>query len=170
MRGLLIFFIFLITASSVFALEITSSAFENGSYIPQKYTCGSLNISPPFSWNNVPSGTKSFVIIGDDHDASFGSWVHWVVFNIPADKREFQEAVSCENVLLKGIIQGTNDFGKVGYGGPCPPAGKPHRYFFSLYALDAILSLKEEARKKDVVEAMKGHIIAETKVFGLYKR
>jgi hypothetical protein len=170
MRGIIIFFIFMAIISEGFCLEIKSSAFENGGYIPEKYTCDSVDISPPLSWSDVPPNTKSFVLICDDPDAPYGVWVHWVIFNIPADQSELKEGISKKGVLEKGIIQGINDFGNIGYGGPCPPPGKSHRYFFKLYALDTTLDLEEGATKKSVVEQMKGHIIAETKIVGLYQR
>lgn len=155
---------------NVFAMEIKSDAFKEGEYISAKYTCDSINISPSLSWDKVPQGTKSFVIICDDPDAPVGTWVHWVIFNIPQNKRELKEGIPLKGVFSDGITQGVNDFGKLGYGGPCPPKGSPHRYFFKLYALDTILDLKEGAAKKEVEKAMKGHIIAETKIVGLYRR
>lgn len=151
------------------ALEITSNSFPKEGYIPAKYTCDSLNISPSFYWEGAPHNTKSFVLIGDDPDAPFKTWVHWIVFNIPLEITSLEENFSQAESLPAGIIQGMNDFGKNGYGGPCPPAGKAHRYFFKLYALDTELSLNEEANKKDVLREMQGHILAETKIVGLYE-
>jgi len=147
-----------------------SSAFENGGFIPSKYTCEDEDISPPLSWSDVPKGTKSFALICDDPDAPFGVWVHWVIFNIPADKRKLEENILKKGLLPERIIQGLNDFGKVGWGGPCPPPGKPHRYIFKLYALDTILSIEEGATKEELIEAMKSHILTETKLIGIYQR
>lgn len=155
---------------NAFALEIKSSVFENKGYIPERYTCTTQNISPSLLWEGAPSNTKSFVLICDDPDAPYKTWVHWVVFNIPGDMSSIKEDIAKEQMGSLGILQGANDFGEAKYGGPCPPQGKPHRYFFRLYALDKLLSLKEGAAKKDVVEAMQGHIIAETKMFGFYQR
>jgi len=155
---------------NVFALDIKSDAFANKGYIPDRYTCDAKNFSPALSWSDVPANAKSFVIVCDDLDAPFGTWVHWVVFNIPADMSGLKENISDQELFSSGIVRGENDFKKLGYGGPCPPKGKPHRYFFKLYALDATLSLEEGATKKDIINSMKGHILAEAKIVGLYQR
>jgi len=166
-----IFFIMTVFISaSAFALEIKSSVFENKGYIPERYTCGAQDISPSLSWEGAPSKAKSFVLICDDPDAPYKTWVHWVVFNIPGSESSIKENIAKEEMSSLGIVQGANDFGEAKYNGPCPPQGKPHRYFFRLYALDKVLSLKEGAAKKEVVEAMQGHIVAETKMFGFYQR
>lgn len=171
MKILLVSLIFILSIMiNVFALEIKSDAFKDGEYIPSKYTCDSIDVSPPLSWINVPEGVKSLAIICNDPDAPMGTWVHWVIFNIPANTHELKENTPPKGVFLEGILQGINDFRKPEYGGPCPPAGKPHRYFFKLYALDTILNLKEGATKKEVENAMKGHIITEAKIMGLYRR
>jgi hypothetical protein len=170
MRIFILTFIFIFILYPAFCLEIKSNAFENGDFIPSKYTCEGQDISPPLFWSDVPKGTKSFAIICDDPDAPFGVWVHWVIFNIPQDKRELEEGFPKKGLLPGKIIQGRNDFGKIGWGGPCPPSGKPHRYVFKLYALDTILSLEEGATKEELIEAMKGHILAETKLIGIYQR
>jgi len=170
MRIFLLAFIFIFIFYPGFCLEMKSSAFENGGFIPSKYTCEDEDISPPLSWSDVPKGTKSFALICDDPDAPFGVWVHWVIFNIPADKRKLEENILKKGLLPERIIQGLNDFGKVGWGGPCPPPGKPHRYIFKLYALDTILSIEEGATKEELIEAMKSHILTETKLIGIYQR
>lgn len=170
MRIFLLTFIFIFIFYPGFCLEMKSSAFENGGFIPSKYTCEDEDISPPLSWSDVPKGTKSFALICDDPDAPFGVWVHWVIFNIPADKRKLEENILKKGLLPERIIQGLNDFGKVGWGGPCPPPGKPHRYIFKLYALDTILSIEEGATKEELIEAMKSHILTETKLIGIYQR
>ncbi|UCD16127.1 MAG: YbhB/YbcL family Raf kinase inhibitor-like protein [Candidatus Omnitrophota bacterium] len=153
-------------------MEIGSTAFENGGYIPAKYTCDSSDVSPSLFWKDMPSGTKSFALICDDPDAPYKAWVHWVVLNIPGQNEGLQEDIEKEKILADGTVQGTNDFGKVGYNGPCPPAGKPHRYFFKLYALNTVLTFTPDAdiTKETVIEAMQGHILAEAKVIGLYER
>ncbi len=149
--------------------KIFSSAFKEGELIPIKYTCDGLNISPPLNWTEPPKGTKSFALINDDPDAPIGEWVHWILFNIPADTRELKDDSSSKHNLPKGTIEGMNDFRKNNYGGPCPPSGT-HRYFFKLYALDLFFPFKEGASKKQLLEAMKGHILAEATLIGKYKR
>ncbi|MCP4652211.1 MAG: YbhB/YbcL family Raf kinase inhibitor-like protein [Candidatus Omnitrophica bacterium] len=170
MRIISFLLIFVFCAMNVFALEIRSSAFENGGYLPAKYTCDSVNVSPSFFWSDIPSKTKSFVLICDDPDAPYGNWTHWVVFNISADTVQLPEGIAKDTTLPLMAKQGMNDFGEVGYGGACPPAGNVHRYFFKLYALNTTLDLDDDANKDDVVEAMKGYIIAEAKIKGLYRR
>lgn len=149
--------------------KIYSPAFKEGELIPSKYTCDGVNISPPLDWANPPKGTETFALINDDPDAPIGDWVHWVVFNIPAEVTQLPEASSSKHLLPKGTIEGMNDFRKDNYGGPCPPSGT-HRYFFKLYALDVLLQLKETATKKQLLDAMKGHILAEAILIGRYKR
>ncbi len=151
-------------------IQLTSSAFTEGAPIPLKYTCDGEDRSPPLRWSGVPPGTKSIALICDDPDAPVGTWVHWVLYNIPAATLELPEGVATGEVVLGGARQGINDFKRIGYGGPCPPRGNPHRYFFKLYALDAELSLKPKATKKDLVSAMQGHLLAEGQLVGTYKR
>lgn len=152
------------------AMEIKSSAFKAQERIPTKYTCDGADISPPLSWTDVPEKTQSFALISDDPDAPMGTWVHWVIYDLPADTRELHEGIAKKETLENGAKQGITDFRKVGYGGPCPPPGPAHRYFFKLYALDTKLGLPPRATKKDVEKAMKGHILAQTELIGLYKR
>ncbi len=147
------------------AFKVESPAFSNGEKIPQKYTCEGKDISPELRWEGAPPGVKSFVLIVDDPDAPRGTFTHWVLFDIPA----------AESGLIEGSKQGKpgrNDFGKLGYGGPCPPKGHGvHRYFFKLYALDIpSLGLKEGVSKAEVEAAMKGHILAQTETMGRYER
>ncbi len=150
-------------------IKIESSAFKEGALIPSKYTCDGSNVSPPLKWSEPPSGTKSIVLISDDPDAPAGTWVHWVVYNIPPVVREFPENVPSLKTLENGAVQGTNDFGRIGYGGPCPPSGT-HRYYFKLYALDIVLKLGPGAKKKQIIDAIKGHVLAEGQLMGRYKR
>jgi Raf kinase inhibitor-like YbhB/YbcL family protein len=151
-------------------LELTSSAFTNSGTIPRQHTCDGGDRSPALSWNDSPQGTRSFALIMDDPDAPMGTFVHWVVYNLPASARQLPEGVPSDEALSGGGLQGVNDFPRTGYGGPCPPPGRPHRYFFKLYALETTLSLKAGAPKKDVEELMKGHILAEGTLMGRYGR
>jgi len=150
-------------------IKIKSSAFENEDMIPSKYTCDGNDISPPLQWDAIPDGTKSIALISDDPDAPMGTWVHWVLFNLPADTTELTENIPPDENLPGGTGQGTNDFRRIGYGGPCPPGGT-HRYFFKIYALDAELDLPAGARKKDLLKAMEGHIVGQGQLIGKYKR
>jgi len=152
------------------AFEITSGAFSEGAVVPSRFTCDGKNISPALSWVGVPAGTKSFALICDDPDAPMGTWVHWVIFNISPKKAGLPEGVPAVRELSDGTRQGINSFRRVGYGGPCPPTGPAHRYFFKLYALDAKLDLPAGSTKKHVLDAMKGHILGETKLTGQYRR
>jgi Raf kinase inhibitor-like YbhB/YbcL family protein len=152
------------------SLQISSSAFSAGETIPKKFTCDGPDASPALRWNEPPAKTQSFALIMDDPDAPVGTWVHWVLFDLPADTRELGEGVAKQEQLANGARQGRNDFGKIGYGGPCPPPGKPHRYFFKLYALDAKLNLKAGVTKADVERAMMGHVLAQAEVMGKYGR
>lgn len=152
------------------AMTLTSPAFQEGSEIPKKYTCDGAAVSPPLRWKDSPSETKSFALISDDPDAPVGTWVHWVLYDLPAEATELKEEVPTSDTLDNGARQGSNDFGKVGYGGPCPPRGPAHRYFFKLYALDSKMNLKPRATKQQLLNAMKGHILAEAQVMGRYKR
>jgi Raf kinase inhibitor-like YbhB/YbcL family protein len=145
-------------------LKITSPAFGHNGYIPAKYTCDGADMSPPLSIENIPTDAKTLALIVDDPDAPAGVWVHWVVWNIPVTARELKE-----NLVPKSASQGMTDFRRVKYGGPCPPSGT-HRYFFKLYALDAALVLSANANKAAVENAMKGHILAQTELIGLYNR
>lgn len=145
-------------------LAITSPAFSHNGMIPKRYTCDGADVSPPLAIGNVPEGTKSLALIVDDPDAPAGTWVHWVVWNIEPGTREIPE-----HSVPPGALQGTNDFGKQKYGGPCPPSGT-HRYFFKLYALNAPLALAGGARKAKVEEAMGGHLLGKAELIGLYRR
>jgi hypothetical protein len=151
-------------------LELTTTAFRPGSTIPTQFTCSGINISPSLSWSQPPPRTQSFVLIVDDPDAPAGTWVHWVVFNLPASARHLPERVPPGDAVAGGGKQGVNDFPLNGYGGPCPPPGKPHRYFFRLYALDTILDLRSPVHRKDVDSAMKGHVLAQAELMGTFGR
>jgi Raf kinase inhibitor-like YbhB/YbcL family protein len=156
--------------STPMTIQIRSTAFSDGQPIPQKYTCDGEDVSPSLSWDSAPNGTKSFSLICDDPDAPSGTWVHWVIYDLSSTTRELPEAISANEEVLNGAKQGRNDFSRIGYGGPCPPKGNPHRYYFKLYALDSVLNLKAGATKADLENAMKGHVVGEGKVIGTYKR
>ena len=152
------------------ALTVSSSAFKEGDRIPAKYTCQGQDVSPPLAWGEPPAGTQSFALIVDDPDAPGGVFTHWVLFNIPPDSRNLPEAVPTQAELASGALQGKTDFGKIGYGGPCPPPGRPHRYQFTLYALDQPLGLEGGTSKKQLLSAMEGHILAQGQLTGTYQR
>jgi len=152
------------------ALELVSSAFTDGEMIPQTYTGDGQDISPPLNWTSPSENTKSFCLVADDPDAPRGTWVHWVIYNIPPSVNGLPEGVEPNEVIFDGIRQGVNDFGNIGYGGPAPPAGKAHRYFFKLYALDSVIDLKPGATKADLMRAIQGRVIEEAILMGKYKR
>jgi Raf kinase inhibitor-like YbhB/YbcL family protein len=153
--------------------QLTSDSFQAGGEIPPAYTCQGQSISPELHWTGVPEKTKSFALICDDPDAPGRIWVHWVIYNIPIEKEVFKttfkllEAFPKQEITEKGIRQGTNDFGRIGYDGPCPPSGT-HRYYFKLYALDSLLNLKPGSNKLQLLGAMKGHILAMTQLMGTF--
>ena len=150
-------------------IQIKSSAFEDGGMIPRSYTCDEKDVSPDLAWTGVPEGTKTLVLICDDPDAPVGTWVHWVLFNIPPEETGLPAEIAPEAEMANGARHGTNDFRRLGYGGPCPPGGT-HRYFFKLYALDIALDLDSGATKAQVEDAMQGHILAEGQLMGRYAR
>lgn len=152
------------------SFTLSSSAFPNGGDIPRKYTCEGADVSPELSWTAPPSDTHGLVLIADDPDAPVGTWTHWVLYDLPAATTALPENVAKMDDLPSGGRQGRNDFKKIGYGGPCPPPGKPHRYFFKLYALDGKLNLKPGASKQEVENAMQGHILAQAELMGKYHR
>jgi len=154
----------------VMNIQIISTAFSDGQPIPAKYSCEGSDVSPPLKWTNAPANTKSFALIADDPDAPVGTWVHWVLYDLPPNTTGLPEDVAKTQVISGGAKQGLNSWPRLGYGGPCPPPGKPHRYFFKLYALDTMLNLKPGATKKDVEAAMKGHVLAEGQLMGTYRR
>ncbi len=151
-------------------MQLSSTAFKEGAAIPAKHTCDAKDVSPPLKWTGVPAGTKSLALIVDDPDAPVGTWVHWVLYDLPATTTELAEDVPKSQTVAGGAKQGVNDFRRLGYGGPCPPPGKPHRYFFKLYALDAVLDLKPGLTKKDIERAMEKHILAQAQLMGTYQR
>ena len=151
------------------SFQITSAAFAEGAAIPRRFTGQGDDISPPLAWDHAPAGTRSFALVCDDPDAPAGTWIHWVVYDIPADTTSLPEAVAAERKLASGAVQGTNSWGRLGYGGPMPPSGT-HRYFFKIYALDTELDLEPGQTRKTLLEAMKGHVLAEAQLMGRYTR
>lgn len=152
------------------AMNISSSAFDSGGIIPKQYTCSGPDISPALKWGGTPAGTKSICLIMDDPDAPVGTWVHWVLYNLPPDTASLAENVAKAETLPNGALQGTNDFKRVGYGGPCPPPGTPHRYFFKIYALGTKVNLPARATKQQLEAAMKGHILDKAELVGKFGR
>jgi hypothetical protein len=150
--------------------ELTSSAFAHGETIPVTYTCSDADMSPPLSWSDAPEGTRTFALICEDPDASKGMWSHWVLYNIPANRNSLPANVVPGKKLHWGGDQGENDSGNARYNGPCPPPGKPHRYFFRMYALDAELGLEPGATREALLEAMKGHMLGQAELMGRYGR
>jgi Raf kinase inhibitor-like YbhB/YbcL family protein len=150
-------------------IKIESSAFKEGGMIPVKYTCDGEDVSPPLGWRDLPAGTKTIALISDDPDAPMGTWVHWVLFNLPSDVEALPENIPLKKTLENGAVHGANDFGRLGYGGPCPPKGT-HRYFFKIYALDTKIDLAPGAKKSQLVKAMEGHILDSGQLMGKYKR
>ena len=152
------------------SVPLTSPAFADGAAIPKHYTGDGENRSPPLQWSAAPAGVKRYALICDDPDAPGKTWVHWVIWNIPGDAKGLPEGEPGDASMRDGTRQGKNDFGGVGYGGPDPPAGKAHRYFFRLYALDASLELPEDAGRGQLEQAMTGHIIGHGQLMGTYQK
>jgi hypothetical protein len=152
-------------------IKIHSSAFKHGGFIPSKFSCEGANVSPQIHWDIASKEVKSFAIIMDDPDAPGGVFVHWVIYNIPGNLRELHEDVTVSRNISDEVMLGTNGFGRIGYGGPCPPTGKPHHYYFKIYALDTILHHVEPgATEQQLLKAMENHIISKGQLMGLYKR
>ena len=157
-------------ATSLGALTLASPGFPSGGEIPRQHTCDGADRSPALTWGTVPEGTKSFALIVDDPDAPAGTWVHWVVYDLPANTTQLSQGLDPTDRLANGGTQGLNDFQKPGYGGPCPPPGKAHRYFFRLYALDAATNLQPRATKAALIKAIEGHVLEQAELMGTYKR
>ena len=150
-------------------ITVTSSAFKEGEFIPKKYTCDADNVSPAVEWKGIPDSAKVLALICDDPDAPRGTWVHWVIFNIPASAKGLPENVQRTSTLPNGARQGINDSHELGYDGPCPPGGT-HRYYFKVYAIDKSLTLESGATKAQLLKAMDGHILGEGQLMGRYRR
>lgn len=155
---------------TVVKIALTSPAFREGGSIPEAHTCDGPDRSPALHWDRPPDGARSLALLCEDPDAPTGLWVHWVIWGIPSDSTSLSEGVAMQKTLPNHARQGTNDFRKIGYGGPCPPRGKAHRYCFKLFALDCALDLAPGATRKQVLEAMTGHIVGEGELMGRYAR
>ncbi len=155
------------------SFKLQSAAFKDGENIPVKYTCKGEDISPALSWEGAPEGTRSFALICDDPDAPMGTWVHWIIYNIPSRRNNLPENVTKDREVLtgelEGVVQGVNSWRRLGYGGPCPPPGPPHRYFFKLYALDTTITTPG-LDKDALLRAMQGHILGEAQIMGKFQR
>jgi hypothetical protein len=149
-------------------LTLTSPSFKTGEPIPAVYTCVGRSVSPKLDWSGAPAGAQSFALIMDDPDAPGGTFVHWVIYNIPASSAGLAENAGAEAQPADGSLQGKNSAGRVGYIGPCPPSGA-HRYYFKLYALDAKLE-QESMNKETLLKAMQGHILAQGELMGIFKK
>lgn len=145
-------------------------AFHQGERMPVQYTCQGSDISPELIWGDIPAGTKSLALICDDPDAPMGTWVHWIIYNIPSTYKGLKQNISQNAELPDGMLQGRNDFNRIGYGGPAPPPGKNHRYFFRLYALDAILPVGADITKDTLINVMRDHILDKAEYYGTFSR
>jgi Raf kinase inhibitor-like YbhB/YbcL family protein len=152
------------------SFSIKTAAFSEGGSIPKRYTCDGTDLSPELTWSGAPTGTQSFALIADDPDAPAGTWTHWIIWDIPSHATALPEGVPKNETLSDGARQGKNDFKRIGYNGPCPPPGKPHRYYFKLYALGAKLDLKSSATRQEFERAMGSHVLAHAEVMGKYGR
>jgi Raf kinase inhibitor-like YbhB/YbcL family protein len=174
MRLAIVALAFLVASSpspgGTMSLDLNTTAFQHQKEIPEKFTCKGADLSPELVWTGTPDGTKTFALIVDDPDAPAGAWVHWVAFNIPVSVTQFHEGMPKDAELKDGTRQGKNDFGKLGYNGPCPPPGGYHRYYFRLYALDAVLDLKPGATRQDLDRAMAHKVIGKAELMGKFKR
>lgn len=152
------------------AFELESPAFANGAAIPVRHTCDGADASPALAWKDPPAGTTRFALVCEDPDAPAGTWTHWVAYEIPAGTRNLPEGVPPAKILPDGTRQGTNDFRKIGYGGPCPPRGPAHRYYFKLFALDAETGLDPGATRQKLLQAIAGHQLGSAELMGKYQR
>lgn len=151
-------------------MHLRALAFTQGADIPMQFSCDGANVSPALRWDRAPTGVETFAFVMDDPDAPGGTWVHWVLYDLPATALELPEGVEPTDRLPAGARQGRNDFGRIGYGGPCPPPGAAHRYYIRLYALDVRLDLQSGATRAQLDRSMKGHILAHAEVMGRYRR
>ena len=153
--------------------QLVSPSFMSGGPIPAKHTCDGANVSPPLNWHDEPEASQTLALIVDDPDAPAGPFVHWVLFNLPPEWEVIPEGVQVDRHFEGASripVEGVNDFGNLGYGGPCPPAGSTHHYYFRLYALDTAIDLGTGAKRQQVVDAMAGHILSEAELIGTYSR
>ncbi len=169
-RPFVAFALAILVVEAAMAFTLSSPAFPPGGRIPRDHTCDGADRSPPLVWDGVPQGTRAFALICDDPDAPAGTWVHWVLYDLPGSTTSLAEGVPPGETVLGGAHHGVNDFRRTGYGGPCPPPGKPHRYFFRLYALDAPTGLPPRATKAKVLDAIAGHVRGQAELIGVYGR
>lgn len=158
------------TLEATMAFTLESPAFAPGATIPRQHTCDGADQSPPLRWSDLPAGTHALALIVEDPDAPRGTFVHWVLYNLPPDPPELAAGVSHQAILPNGARQGRNDFRRVGYGGPCPPRGPAHRYIFHAYALDGPIDLTPGASASELRQAMQGHVLGEAELVGMYGR
>lgn len=158
------------TVGGYMPFQMTSTSFQHEKEIPAKYTCKGADVSPDLAWAGLPPGTQTLALIVDDPDAPDGTWVHWVIWNIPPTVHVLHEGFPKDAEMNDGTRQGKNDFGKAGYNGPCPPPGGPHRYFFHLFAVNAKLDLKPGASRADLDQALAGKVLSQTELMGKFKR
>jgi Raf kinase inhibitor-like YbhB/YbcL family protein len=151
-------------------IGIASEIISDGGRIPLKHTCDDINISPPLRWDLIPENTASFVLLCEDPDAPGETFTHWILFNIPSDIKELPSGIKEEKKLDNGAIHGQNDFGRIGYGGPCPPSGTEHRFIFKIFALDTILDLKSGITRDQLLNAIQGHVLDRGELMGMYGR
>jgi Raf kinase inhibitor-like YbhB/YbcL family protein len=151
-------------------ITLSSSAFQEGQPIPARFTADGEDVSPPLWWSGLPQGTRSLALVCEDPDAPRGTWTHWVLYNLPPAKQALGEGVPDRGTLPDGSMQGTNDFKRPGYGGPSPPPGNPHRYYFKLFALDTTLNLQPGATRQQLLDAVQGHVLGEGQLMGTYGR
>jgi Raf kinase inhibitor-like YbhB/YbcL family protein len=149
---------------------LKSPAFQAGGLIPRQYTCDGSDGSPPLAWQSAPAQTRALALIADDPDAPGGTWVHWLIYDLPATANQLAPSVAKSDTLMSGARQGVNDFGRIGYNGPCPPRGPGHRYHFKLYALNAPTGLQPRASKAQLLEAIRNHILGQAELIGRYQR
>ena len=156
--------------SAINQFVLDSSAFKQGQTIPKQYTADGADVSPPLSWTTAPAGTQSFALICEDPDAPMGTWIHWLIYDIPANQTHLAQAVSTQSQLADGTKQGTSSFHRIGYGGPSPPPGSPHRYFFKLYALSSMSEFEPGIDLRKFRQFVETHKLAEAQIIGIYGR
>ena len=152
------------------SFTISSPGFSDGGTMDRKFTCDGADVSPKLVWTDPPAGTQTLALLTDDPDAPVGNWNHWAAWNLPSALRGLSENLPKDPRLSDGTQQGRNDFRKTGYNGPCPPPGKPHRYYFKLFALDTKIDLQSDSGKKELEARMKGHVLGQAEWMGRYGR
>jgi hypothetical protein len=169
-RALVALILLAAVAGRATAFELKSAAFPGGGEIPKQHTCDGSDVSPPLEWTSLPAGTKSLALVCEDPDAPGGLFVHWVLWAIPASASALPEGVKQDATRPDGSRQGRNDFGRIGYNGPCPPRGPAHRFVFTLQALDAVPDLAPGATRRQLLDAIEGHVLGRAQLTGKYAR